>query len=83
MEQKEAIALDEVERITYKFLAGRTPRLHSINIAKANLTAVLDMLLYQVEGTYEVKGGILSSKSKLPFKIQVNARDGAVVGFEE
>lgn len=82
MEETKLIALDEAERITHKFLAGRIRNLRGVGITKTKLTSVLEMLLYEVEGTYERKAGFLSSAKRTPFKIQVNARDGTVVGFE-
>ncbi|MDP2919362.1 MAG: hypothetical protein Q8O43_03990 [Dehalococcoidia bacterium] len=81
MPEKEIITLDEAQTAAEKFLQERLPGLKKLAIERVKLASIEGIVVYDVEGIATI-GGFLFRHIERPFKIQVAAVDGAIVGYE-
>lgn len=82
MAEKEIITLEEAQATAERFLNERLKSLKKISVIRVQLTSVERIIIYQVEGIVTIGGGFLSRSVERPFKVQVNANDAAIVGYE-
>ena len=82
MPEKAIISLDEAQVAAERFLEDRLKNLKNISVEKVKLASIEGIVVYDVEGIAIVGGRFLSRNSTCPFKIQVAATDGAIVGYE-
>jgi len=82
MTEKEIITLDEAQVAAERFLEERLKNLKNISVEKVKLASIEGIVVYDVEGLATIGGKFLSRNRDCPFKIQVAANDGAIVGYE-
>jgi len=82
MAEKEIITLEEAQATAERFLNERLKSLRRTSVIRVQLTSVERIVIYQVEGIVTIGGGFLSRSAERPFKVQVNASDAAIVGYE-
>jgi len=83
MPDKEIITLEDAQMAAERFLEERLKGLKRLSVERVKLTSIERIVVYDVEGTALIGGGgFLSRSLQLPFKVQVAAADGAVVGYE-
>jgi hypothetical protein len=82
MPDKEIITLEDAQMAAERFLEERLKGLKRLSVERVKLTSIERIVVYDVEGTALIGGGFLSRSLQLPFKVQVVAADGAVVGYE-
>ncbi len=82
MPEKEIITLEEAQTAAERFLQERLKGLRKLSIDKVKLSSVEGIVIYDVEGIATIGGWFIFRSTERPFKIQVNAADGAVVGYE-
>jgi len=82
MPDKEIISLDQAQILAERFLEERLKGIKSISIEKIQLTSVEHIVVYDVEGKAFVGGSLFTRKTECPFKIQVAAKDGIIVGYQ-
>jgi hypothetical protein len=82
MPDKDIISLDEAQMAAERFLEERLKGIKKISVDKVKLASVESILIYDVAGTATIGGGLISKKTELPFKVQVSATDGTIVGYE-
>ena len=49
---------------------------------KVKLASIESILIYDVAGIATIGGGLISKSTELPFKVQVSAIDGTIVGYD-
>ena len=82
MPDKEIISLDEAQIAAERFLEERINGIKKLSIEKIQLTAIEGIVIYSIEGVALIGGGFLTRKTECPFKIQVAAKGGAIVGYQ-
>jgi hypothetical protein len=82
MPEKSIIALDEAQAAAVGFLEKRLQGLKKVSISKVQLTSVEGITTYQVEGVASIGGWWLGRGLERPIKVQVNAADRTIIGFE-
>ena len=82
MPERGIITLDEAQVAAERFLEDRLKNLKNISVEKVKLASVESIVVYDVEGVATIGGRFLSKDKSCPFKIQVAATDGAIVGYE-
>ena len=82
MPDRELISLDKVQMAAERFLEERLKGIKKISVDKVKLASIEGILIYDVAGSATIGTGFISKKTRLPFKIQISAIDGTVVGYE-
>jgi hypothetical protein len=82
MPEKEIISLDDAQMAAERFLEERFKGLKKLSIDKIKLSSIESIVVYDVAGTAIISGGFLSRRTECPFRVQVAAVDGAIVGYE-
>jgi hypothetical protein len=82
MPDKAIITLDEAQVAAERFLEERLKNLKNISVEKVKLSSIESIVVYDIEGIATIGGKFLSRNRECPFKIQVAATDGAIVGYE-
>jgi len=82
MPEKEIISLDQAQMAAERFLEGQFKHLKKLGVDKVKLASVESILIYDVAGIATIGGGLISKGTELPFKVQVSAVDGTVVGYD-
>ncbi len=82
MPEKEIISLENAQIAAERFLEERLKHLKKLSIDKVKLSSIEGIVVYDVEGTAIIGGGFFIRRTECPFKIQVAATDGAIVGYE-
>jgi hypothetical protein len=82
MPDKEIITLDEAQVAAERFLEERLNNLKKLSIDRVKLTSIERIVVYDVEGTATIGGGFFFRSTERPFKVQVAAADGTIVGYE-
>ena len=82
MPEKEIISLDDAQMAAERFLEERLKGLKKLSTEKVRLSSVEGIVVYDVAGTAIIGGGLFSRRTECPFKIQVAATDGAIIGYE-
>ena len=82
MPEKEIISLDQAQMAAERFLEGQLKHLKKLGVDKVKLASVENILIYDVAGIATIGGGLISKGTELPFKVQVSAVDGVVVGYD-
>jgi hypothetical protein len=82
MPEKEIISLEQAQMAAEKFMEGQFKNLKKIGVDKVKLASVESLLIYDVAGIATIGGGLLSKGTELPFKVQVSAVDGTVIGYD-
>ena len=82
MPDKEIISLDDAQVAAERFLEERLKGLKRRSIERIKLTSIERIVVYDVEGTAIIGGGFFFRSTERPFKVQVAAADGAIVGYE-
>jgi len=82
MPDRQLITLEEAQTAAEQFLQERLKGLRKLSIDKVRLSSVESIVIYEVEGTATIGNWFIFRSIERPFKLQVSAGDGAVVGFE-
>ena len=82
MPEKEIISLDQAQMAAEKFLEGQFKNLKKLGVDKVKLASIESILIYDVAGIATIGGGLIRKGTELPFKVQVSAVDGVVVGYD-
>jgi hypothetical protein len=84
MPDKGIISLDEAQMAAERFLEERLKGIKKLSVEKVKLASIESILIYDVAGTALIADGLVlfSKKTELPFKVQVSAIDGTIVGYE-
>jgi hypothetical protein len=82
MPEKGIISLDEAQAAAERFLDERFKGLRKISIDKVKLDSIKGIVVYDVAGTAIIGGSFFTRRTECPFKIQVAATDGVIVGYE-
>jgi len=78
----EIISLENAQAAAERFLEERLKGLKRLAVERVKLTSIERIVVYDVEGTAIIGGGFFFKSTERPFKVQVAADDGAVVGYE-
>jgi hypothetical protein len=81
MPEKEIITLDEAQTAAERFLEERLKGLKKLAIDRVQLSSVEHIVVYEIQGIAMLNGFLFRTIER-PFKIQVAAADGAIVGYE-
>jgi hypothetical protein len=82
MPEKEIISLDQAQMAAERFLEAQIKNLKKLALDKVKLASIGAILIYDVVGIATIGGGLFSKGSDLPFKVQVSAVDGTIVGYD-
>jgi len=82
MPDKEIISLENAQAAAERFLEDRLKGVRRLAVDRVKLTSIERIVVYDVEGTALVSNGWFFRSIRLPFKVQVAAADGAVVGYD-
>ena len=82
MPEKEIISLDQAQMAAERFIEGQFKQLKKVGVDKVKLAFIGSILIYEVAGMATIGGGLISKGTELPFKVQVSAVDGTVVGYD-
>ena len=82
MPEKEIISLEQAQMAAERFLEGQFKKLKKIGVDKVKLGSIESLLIYDVAGIATIGGGLISKGTELPFKVQVSAVDGTVIGYD-
>jgi len=82
MPDKEIISLDQAQMASERFLEGQFKNLKKLAVEKVRLASIESILIYDVAGIATIGGGMFSKSTELPFKVQVSAVDGTIVGYD-
>jgi hypothetical protein len=82
MPEKGIISLDQGQMAAERFLESQFKNLKKLAIDKVKLASIESILIYDVAGIATIGGGMLSKSTELPFKVQVSAVDGTIVGYD-
>jgi hypothetical protein len=63
-------------------LESQFKNLKKLAIDKVKLASIESILIYDVAGTATIGGGLINKAAVLPFKVQVSAVDGTIVGYD-
>jgi len=82
MPEKEIISLDQAQMAAERFVEGQFKNIKKIGVDKVKLGSIGSILIYDIDGIATVGGGLISKGNDFPFKVQVSAIDGTVVGYD-
>jgi hypothetical protein len=82
MPEKEIISLDQAQMAAERFVEGQFQNLKKIGVDKVKLGSIGSILIYDIDGIATIGGGLISKGNDFPFKVQVSAIDGTVVGYD-
>lgn len=82
MTDRDIISLDQAQMAAERFLEERLKNIKKISVDKVRLGSIEGILIYEVAGIALIGAGLIGKKTELPFKVQVAAVDGTVVGYE-
>jgi hypothetical protein len=82
MPEKGIISLDQAQMAAERFLEGQFKHLKKLGVDKVKLASIESILIYDVAGVATIGGGLISKGTELPFKVQVAAVDGTIVGYD-
>ena len=82
MPDKEIISLDQAQVAAERFLEEQFKNLKKLAVDKVKLASIESILIYEVAGMATVSGGLISKGTELPFRVQVSAIDGTIVGYD-
>jgi hypothetical protein len=82
MPEKEIISLDQAQMAAERFLESQFKNLKKLAVDKVKLASIESILIYDVAGLATIGGGLMSKAAELPFKVQVAAVDGTIVGYD-
>jgi hypothetical protein len=82
MPDKEIISLDQAQMAAERFLEEQFKNLKKLAVDKVKLASVESIIIYDVAGMATIGGGLISKSTELPFKVQVSAIDGTIVGYD-
>jgi hypothetical protein len=82
MPEREIISLDQAQIAAEKFLEDQFKNLKKLAVDKVKLASIENILIYDVAGIATIGGGMISKGTEQPFKVQVSAIDGTIVGYD-
>jgi hypothetical protein len=82
MPDKDLISLDQAQMAAERFLEDQFKNLKKLAVDKVKLSSIENILIYDVAGLATIGGGLLSKGTELPFKVQISAIDGTIVGYD-
>jgi hypothetical protein len=82
MLDKGIISLDQAQMAAERFLEDQIKNLKKLSIDRVKLGSIESILIYDVAGIATIGGNLLSKGSELPFKVQVSAVNGTIVGYD-
>ena len=82
MPEKGIISLDQAQMAAERFLEGQFKSLKKLAVDKVKLASIESILIYDVAGIATIGGGLISKGTEFPFKLQVSAIDGTIVGYD-
>ena len=82
MPEKEIISLDQAQMAAERFIEAQFKNLKKLGVDKVKLAFVGSILIYDIAGIATIGGGLMSKGTELPFKVQVSAIDGTIVGYD-
>ena len=65
-----------------RFLERQFKNLKKLAVDKVKLASIESILIYDIAGMATIGGGLISKGTELPFKVQVSAIDGTIVGYD-
>lgn len=82
MLDKGIISLDQAQMAAERFLEDQFKNLKKLEVDRVKLNSIESILIYDVAGIATIGGSLLSKGSELPFKVQVSAVNGSIVGYD-
>jgi hypothetical protein len=82
MPEKDIISLDQAQMAAERFLEDQFKNLKKLAVDKVKLGSIENILIYDVAGIATIGGGMISKSIEQPFKVQVSAVDGTIVGYD-
>jgi hypothetical protein len=82
MPEKEIISLDQAQMAAERFVEGQFKNIKRIGVDRVKLGSIGSILIYDIDGIATVGGGLISKGNDFPFKVQVSAIDGTIVGYD-
>jgi hypothetical protein len=82
MPEKDIISLEQAQVAAERFLESQFKNLKKLAVEKVNLSSIASILIYDVAGIATIGGNLISKATELPFKVQVSAVDGTIVGYD-
>ena len=83
MPEKEIISLTQAQMAAERFLEEQLGKeLKKLPIDRVKLASIEGILIYDVAGVAMIGRGLIRKGSELPFKVQVSAIDGTIVGYD-
>ncbi len=82
MPEKEIISLDQAQMAAERFVEGQFKNIKKIGVDRVKLGSIGSILIYDIDGIATVGGGLISKGNDFPFKVQVSAIDGTIVGYD-
>ncbi|MCX6003709.1 MAG: hypothetical protein NTX46_04780 [Chloroflexi bacterium] len=82
MPDRELISLDQAQMAAERFLEKRLKGIKRLSVDRVKLASIEGIIIYDVAGTTTIGMGFISKRTELPFKVQVSATDGTIVGYE-
>ncbi len=82
MPEKEIISLDQAQMAAERFLESQFKNLKKLAVDKVKLASIESVLIYDIAGLATIGGGLITKGTELPFKVQVSATDGTIVGYD-
>lgn len=82
MPDKDIISLDQAQVAAERFLEDQFKNLKKLTVDKVQLASIGSIVVYNIAGLIKLRGGILGKETDTPFKVQVSAADGAIVGYD-
>ena len=82
MPEKEIISLDQAQMAAERFVEGQFKNIKKIGVDRVKLGSIGSILIYDIDGIATVGGGLISKGNDFPFKVQVSAVDGTIVGYD-
>lgn len=82
MADKEIISLNQAQMAAERFVEAQLKGLRKLGIEKVKLASIESILIYDVAGTATIGGILFIKGTEFPFKVQVSATDGSIVGYD-
>ncbi len=82
MTDKEIISLSQAQMAAERFIEAQLKGIRKLGIEKVKLGSIESILIYDVAGTVTIGGLLFIKGTEFPFKVQVSATDGSIVGYD-
>lgn len=82
MTDRNIISLNHAQMAAERFLEDPLKNIKTLSVDKVKLGSIEGILIYEVAGIARIGIGLIRKKTDFPFKVQVAATDGTIVGYE-